>query len=79
MVIVVVSPIFQFNTRLMQRGEGCGVKMFISELAVEAFYKTVLLWLSRRNVMPLYMHFISPVQNGVAGELGAIVRNNHLG
>jgi hypothetical protein len=42
MVIVVVFPCLQFNTRLMQCRELCVVQLFISKFAVEALAEAVL-------------------------------------
>ena len=49
--VVVFLPFFQRLSGVVQCAEQCFVQAFISELAVEAFNETVLLGLSRRDVV----------------------------
>ena len=62
----------------MQRAEQGVIELFVTELAVKAFDEAILLRLSMRNIMLLDLCFITPLQDGVTGELGSIVAHNHF-
>ena len=73
--VVVFLPFFQRLSGVVQCAEQCFVQAFISELAVKAFNETVLLGLCRRDVVPIDACILNPLQNCLAGELGAIARD----
>src|SRR3546814_3998088 len=53
------------------------VQQFIAHPAVEALAEAVLHRLARRDVMPFYAHLPAPCQHRIAGQLGAIVTDDH--
>ena len=48
-----------------------------SHPAVEAFVKSVLHWLARRDIVPFDPVILRPGEDSVPGELGAVVRDDH--
>ncbi len=53
------------------------VEAFVAQPAIEAFDKPILHWLSGCDVVPLDLLFLLPGQDGVRGELGAVVADDH--
>ena len=76
-MVVVVAPLGQFDTNLMQGGEQCLVQLLIAQSPVEALDEAILHRLPGRDVVPFNPRLIAPGQNGIAGEFGSIVADNH--
>ena len=55
------------------------VQELVAQAAIEAFYEGVLLRLARVNVMPGHPVLVGPLQDGAAGELGAVVADDASG
>ena len=54
-------------------------KAFIAQPADEALHEAVLHRLARRDVVPLDLSLLLPGQDGVRGQLGAVVGDDHAG
>ena len=78
-VIVVVAPCRNQLAGMAQPGEEVLVQAFVAEPAVEALHEAVLHGLARRDVVPLDMALLLPLQDGVRGQLGAVVADHHAG
>ena len=73
-VVVVVAPQGQLTAGISQAVEDLFVQAFIPQAAVEGLDVAILLRLARIDVMPLDLVVVRPLQDGLAGELGAIAR-----
>ena len=54
------------------------VQALVPQLAVETLHEAVLLRLARRDVVPFDAVLLGPLKHGIAGELGAVVGDDHL-
>ena len=54
------------------------VQQFAAQAAVEALVEVVLLGLARRDVMPAHAGLVGANQNGVQGQLRAVVADDGL-
>lgn len=72
-LIVVAAPASENGTSLAKRREQRLVQAFVSETAVEALDKRVLLRFARLSVVPLNAHRLAPSQDRHTVQLGAIV------
>ena len=54
-------------------GEQPLVEELIAQPSDEALHEAVLHWLARRDVVPLDLAILLPGQDGVRGQLGAVV------
>jgi hypothetical protein len=50
---------------------------FIAHAPVEALEEADLQWLSRSDEVPVHCHILAPSEHGIAGELGAVVADDH--
>ena len=75
--VVVDPPFLDDLASLVEIGEQVLVQAFVTQAAVKAFDKTVLHRLAGRDVVPLDPAFLLPGQNGIRGELGAVVAHDH--
>lgn len=78
-VIVVGAPGFEHCTGVRERAEQGLVEQLVPQAADEGLGESVLYWLARRDVVPLNLVVVGPSQDGVAGQLGAIVADDGLG
>jgi hypothetical protein len=78
-MVVVASPIFQRQTGVHQRREQGLVQKLVTQTAVEAFDEGVLHWLAWCDVVPADVGLVGPAQNGIAGQLRAVVADDSLG
>ena len=62
---------------MSKRREQSFIQELVSQPPVEAFDKSVLDRLARRNVMPVNFGPVRPLQDRVAGELAAVVADDH--
>ena len=77
--VVVPPPVFNQKARLSQRAEEMLVRAFVPKPADEAFHKGILRRLAWRDVMPVDPGFLPPLENRMAGRLGAVVRTIRMG
>jgi len=63
---------------LGRRREQRLVQQFIAQPAVEALDGGILHGFARRDVVPVDTALVSPAEDGVAGELAAVVADRHL-
>ena len=68
-MVVVLSPLIDFYSRLVQRSEPVRAQAFLAELAVEAFDERVLSRLSRLYKAKRDTRLLRPKENGFTGEL----------
>lgn len=78
-VVVVVSPGCQFLAGMSQRCEDRFVQALVAQAGVKAFDKTILIGLTRRDVVPLHITFLRPAKNRHAGEFGAVMSDERMG
>lgn len=62
---------------MAERDEQRLVETLVTQAAVEALDIAVLLRLARRDVVPLDRPLLRPSQDRQAGQLGAVVADNH--
>jgi len=72
-LIVLISPGSDSNARLCACSKPFHVQTFVSELAVEAFIKTVLPWFTRVAERCIDAMFPEPFKNSVRNKLSTIV------
>ena len=72
-LIVLLSPCFDNNARLCACSKPFHVQTFVSELAVEAFIKTVLPRFTRVAERCIDAMLPEPFQNSVRNKLSTIV------
>src|SRR6516162_8794218 len=71
--IVITPPCFNDPPCHRQASEHVLVEAFIAKAAIEALDKSVLNRLARGDVVPADNAFLLPAQNGMRGQLGAVV------
>ena len=71
--IVIEPPGFNDPPCHRQAPEHVFVEAFIAKAAIEALDKSVLNRLARGDVVPADNAFLLPAQNGMRGQLGAVV------
>ena len=67
-MVVVLSPLIDFYSRLVQRSEPVRAQAFLAELAVEAFDERVLSRFSRLYKAKRDTSLLRPKEHGFAGE-----------
>lgn len=77
-VVVVVSPCLQLLAGMGEAGEDRLVQELIAQPRVEALDEPVLVWFTRRNVVPFHIALLGPAQDGHAGQFGAIVADHRV-
>ena len=75
--VVIVFPERQNLSCVRERAEQRLVQQLVAEAAVEALHKCILSRFAGRNVVPLDLMLLRPAQHRYAGELGAVVGNDH--
>src|SRR3954449_761344 len=76
--VVVDAPGFDDLTRGRQAGEQMLIEALIAQSPDEALGKAVLHRLAWGDVMPQHAMLLLPAQDGVRGQLSAIVADNQL-
>lgn len=71
-VVVVVAPGFQLLAGVGEAGEDRLVQELVPQACVEALDEPVLVWLPRRDVVPLDIAFLRPAQDRHTGEFSAV-------
>ena len=62
-----------------ERREQCLVQQLVTQSAIEALDKGILLWLARCDVMPFDPRLLGLAQDRHAGQLSAVVGDTHHG
>lgn len=75
---VIGPPTGRHSFCLGQRGEQRLIEQLVAKAAVEALGEAVLHRLAWRNVVPLNPALLGPGENDIAGEVGAVVGDDHL-
>ena len=70
--IVIFVPFFKRRAGIAQCAKQRFIAAFIPRLAVEAFDESVLLWLARRDIVPINITLLNPFEDRNAVELGAV-------
>ena len=70
--VVIVTPEGKFAPCVLQTIEDFLIQKFNPEAAVEALNESVLLRLTRIDVVPRHLVLVGPFQDRPTGELGAI-------
>ena len=77
LVVVVIGPIGDAGSGVIEAEEQGFVEQLISHPAVKTLAEGVLHGFSRRDEVPGNVVFFGPGQHGVGGELSSIVRDDH--
>ena len=77
--VVIVLPDRQHFAGMGERGEQRLVQELVAQPAVEALDEGILLRLAGRDVVPFDPRLLRPAQDRHAGELGAVVGDDHRG
>jgi hypothetical protein len=77
LAVVVGGPSRNLGPGVIEVEEQGFVEKLVAHPAVEAFTEAVLHRLSRCDEVPGDLVVLRPAQHGVAGELGAVVRDDH--
>lgn len=77
LAVVVADPIRNLGAGVIEAEEQGFVEKLVPHPAVEAFTEAVLHRLARRNEVPVDLVLLRPGQHGIAGELGAVVGDDH--
>ena len=77
LAVVVADPIRNLGAGVIEAEEQGFVEKLVPHPAVEAFTEAVLHRLARRNEVPVDLVVLRPGQHGIAGELGAVVGDDH--
>ena len=64
---------------MRKRAEQGFVEQFIAQASNERLDKGILNRLARRDVVPVHLVIVGPLQDGVRGQLGAVVAHDRLG
>ena len=75
--VEVFPPFSDRATRMVDAEEQAFVQEFVPHPTVEALNVSVLHWLSWRDVMPFDAMILRPDEDGVRGELRAVVGDDH--
>src|SRR5690606_26252176 len=75
--VEVLPPFGDGAARMVEAEEQALVQKLVAHPAVEALDIAILHRLSGRDVMPLDAMILRPGKDGVRGELGAVVGNDH--
>ncbi len=73
LLVVIILPFFERFFCFSLRGKQSFVQAFVSQLAVEAFDKSILLGFARGDVVPIDPVILNPFQDRHASEFGAII------
>ena len=71
--VVIHPPCLKNLPGMAQRGEQGLIEAFVPQPAIKAFNESVLLGLSRRDILPFHTAGLAPLQNGRGGQLRAVV------
>src|SRR3954468_1212008 len=77
--VVVDPPFFDDLACLLDVGEQVLVEALVTQSAVEALHEPILHRFAGRNVVPFDITLLLPGQDGVRGQLGAVVADDHSG
>ena len=75
--VVFLPPVFNQRPRLSQRAKEMLIQAFIPQPADEALHKGILRRLARCDVMPVDPGLLRPLENGMIGQFGTVVGNDH--
>ena len=75
--VVVAPPGLQHGAGVRQRAEQRLVEQLVAQPAVEALDEAVLLRLAGRDVVPADAGLVGPGEDGVGGQLRAVVADDH--
>ena len=71
-------PLFNIVTCFIQSSKPVLIQAFVPELAVEAFHKSILSWLTWLNEAQANAFGFAPEEHRLAGKLAANVANNRI-
>src|SRR5579864_8577161 len=77
-LVVIAPPSLERGARMRQRAEQRLVQQFVTQPAVEALDEPILLWFTGRDVVPADAGLVRPGEDGVGGQLGAVVADDRL-
>ena len=77
-MVVVLSPLIDFYSRLVQRSEPVRAQAFLAELAVEAFDERVLSRFSQLHKAKRDTRLLRPKEHGFAGDFVTVVAHHLL-
>src|SRR4029079_9982818 len=77
-IVVVDTPSLEHGAGMWQRAKQRFVEQFVPESADKGFGEGILRWRAWRNVVPGDLVICVSAQDGIAGQLGAVVADDHL-
>ena len=77
-VVVIGTPGFKHGAGMREGAEQGLVEQFVAQAADERFSEGVLHRFARRDVVPGNLVIVGPSQDGVRGQLGAVVADDRL-
>ena len=77
-MVVVIPPDIQLLASMGEAGEDRLDQELVPQARIEAFDEPVLIWLARRDVVPLNIAFLAPAQDRHAGQFGAVVADHRM-
>ncbi len=77
--VVVFRPGRDLDPGMGKAEEQRLVEQFVAHAAIEALNVTILHRLSGLDIMPFHTCLAAPRQDGIAGQFGSIVADNHAG
>ena len=77
-MVLVLSPLIDFYSRLVQRSESVRAQAFLAELAVEAFDERVLSRFSQMHKAKRDTRLLRPKEHGFAGDFVTVVAHHLL-
>ena len=75
--VVVSTPILAFSPGVVEAHEPVSIQTLGAELAIEALDEAILHRFARRDVVPFDVVLLLPSHDGVRGELGAVIADQH--
>ena len=79
LLVVVAPPGLQHRPSVTEGAEQRLVEQLVAQAAVEALVVAVLLRLAGRDLAPADLHVVGPAQDGVGGQLRAVVAGPRTG
>ena len=71
-MIVIIAPIIQHRSHMLERYELCDVQALVAQTAVEGLDEAVLRWLPRTDDVQLHAPLITPLIERSGGEFRSV-------
>ena len=78
-VVEVDAPCRRQIAGMAQSVEEVLVQAFVPHPAIEGLHKAILHWFARRDVMPVNLPVLLPLQDRIRSQFGSVVADHHAG